>query len=94
MTANDVAGVPSVLRHRFRIIPFPAPGKRNLPELTRQIMTRVYVESGHDPRWVQPLEAVEIEALEENWPGGSLIPVSTAPIFYCLFAFLASSHAR
>lgn len=72
MTANEVASIPSVLRDRCRIIRFPPPGKRHLPELAGQIMARVYVESGHDPRWVTALEAFEIEALEENWPGGSI----------------------
>lgn len=72
MTANDVGSIPPVLRDRCRIIRFPVPGRKHLSKLTETIMTRLYLESGHDPRWATPLEAFEIEALQANWPGGSI----------------------
>lgn len=72
MTANEVGSIPPVLRDRCRIIRFPVPGRKHLSKLTGTIMTRLYLESGHDPRWATPLETVEIEALQANWPGGSI----------------------
>ncbi|MGB3541050.1 MAG: AAA family ATPase [Mesorhizobium sp.] len=72
MTANTLAGVPSVLLDRCRIIVFPEPGPDQLGVLAPRILERLYVGAGHDPRWAEPLEDFEMEALRKNWPGGSI----------------------
>ena len=48
------------------------PGPEHLPVLVRQIMTDILAEQGLDARWMRPLDEVEMNALAEAWPGGSL----------------------
>lgn len=72
MTANTVATIPPVLRDRCRILAFPEPGPEHLAVLAPRILERVYADSGHDPRWATPLDAIELAVLAANWPGGSI----------------------
>jgi hypothetical protein len=72
MTANETLGIPAVLRDRCRILPFPVPGADQLPFLAPGILERLYTETGHDRRWAAPLQDFELEALRDNWPGGSI----------------------
>lgn len=72
MTANAVAGVPSVLLDRCRVIAFPEPGQEQLHMLAPRILERLYVDAGHDPRWATSLEPYELAALSKNWRGGSI----------------------
>jgi hypothetical protein len=72
MTANTLAGVSSVLLDRCRVIAFPEPGPNQLGVLAPRILERIYVDTGHDPRWATPLEPDEYAALAEHWQGGSI----------------------
>jgi hypothetical protein len=72
MTANTLSGVSSVLLDRCRVIAFPEPGPDQLAVLAPRILERIYVDTGHDPRWATPLEPNEYAALAEHWPGGSI----------------------
>lgn len=72
MTANTVTTIPPVLRDRCRILGFPEPGPDHLAVLAPRILERVYADSGHDPRWATPLDAIELAALAANWQGGSI----------------------
>ncbi|WP_048709627.1 AAA family ATPase [Microvirga massiliensis] len=72
MTANELEGVSAPLRDRCRVLRFPGPGHEHLPVLVRQIMTDILAEQGLDERWMSPLDEIEMNALAEAWPGGSL----------------------
>lgn len=72
MTANEVQGIPAVLKDRCRILQFPVPGVDQLMFLAPRILERFYTNAGYDQRWATPLEKFEIEALSENWGGGSI----------------------
>ncbi|WP_119256042.1 DUF6634 family protein [Shinella zoogloeoides] len=72
MTANSLEPVPAALRDRCRILPFPNPGADQLPLFATRILQRLYIETGHDPRWATPLEGFELDALASFWTGGSI----------------------
>lgn len=72
MTANSLEPIPAALRDRCRILRFPDPGADHLPLFAARILERLYIETGHDPRWATPLEGFELDALARVWPGGSL----------------------
>jgi hypothetical protein len=72
MTANEVTSIPAVVRDRCRILRFPTPGAEHLQMLASRILESLYVETGHDVRWATPLEDFELQALADNWPGGSI----------------------
>lgn len=72
MTANAVDSIPAVLRDRCRILRFPVPGIDQVSTLAPRILERLYVDTGHDPRWATPFEAFEIETLQNHWSGGSI----------------------
>jgi hypothetical protein len=72
MTANTLSGVSSVLLDRCQVITFPEPGPDQLGVLAPRILERIYVDTGHDPRWATPLEPDEYAALAEHWQGGSI----------------------
>ncbi|SDB74522.1 hypothetical protein SAMN02927895_05249 [Belnapia rosea] len=71
-TANDLDGVPSPLRDRFRILSFPAPRAEHLSALAHRLLVNSAIERGLDPRWAPPLDGVELAALAGAWTGGSL----------------------
>lgn len=71
-TANAVDSIPAVLRDRCRILQFPVPGVNQISTLAPRILERLYLDTGHDPRWATPLEAFEIETLQTHWPGVSI----------------------
>lgn len=72
MTANSLEPIPAALRDRCRILRFPDPGADQLPLFAARILERLYIETGHDPRWATPLEGFELDALARVWPGGSI----------------------
>ena len=72
MTANSLESLSAPLRDRCRVIQFPEPGREDLPVLIRQITADILADQGLDQRWIIPLDDVELAAIEEAWPGGSL----------------------
>ncbi len=72
MTANSLASLSAPLRDRCRVIQFPEPGREHLPVLVRQITADILADQGLDQRWITPLDDVELAAIGEAWPGGSL----------------------
>ncbi|MEY9582730.1 AAA family ATPase [Sinorhizobium fredii] len=72
MTANSLDPIPAALRDRCRILPFPDPRSDQLPLFAARILERLYIETGHDPRWATPLEGFELDALASVWTGGSI----------------------
>ncbi|OCJ18387.1 hypothetical protein A6U87_00055 [Rhizobium sp. AC44/96] len=72
MTANSLEPIPAALRDRCRILSFPIPGTDHLPLIAPRILQRLYIETGHDPRWATPLEGFELDALASFWTGGSI----------------------
>lgn len=71
-TANDLDSVPAPLRDRFRILTMPEPTWSHLGTLTRQIVDRIVVERGVDPRWFAPFAEDELDLIRKRWPGGSI----------------------
>jgi hypothetical protein len=71
-TANDLNAVPIALRDRFRILTMPEPTWAHLGVLTRQIVDRIAVERGIDPRFFSGLADDEMELIRQAWPGGSI----------------------
>lgn len=72
MTANSMEPIPKALRDRCRILRFPDPAADQLPLFATRILERLYIETGHDPRWATPLEGFELDALKSVWTGGSI----------------------
>ncbi len=71
-TSNDPKLIPKSLRDRFQLIKFPSPDKTHILPLADQLLTSICREDAIDPRWVEKLSGIEIEALSDAWPGGSL----------------------
>ncbi len=71
-TANDLEGIPAALKDRFQVLRFPSPTRDHLEQLAPTMLRRAVSDSGLDPRWALPLDGVELEALLDAWPGGSL----------------------
>ena len=71
-TANSLDGIPAPLRDRMRVLTMPEPSWTHIHVLTRQIVARIAVERGIDPRWYAPLAEDEVELMLAVWPGGSI----------------------
>jgi hypothetical protein len=71
-TANSLDGIPAPLRDRMRVLTMPEPSWVHIHTLTRQIVARIAVERGIDPRWYAPLAEDEVELMLAVWPGGSI----------------------
>jgi ATP-dependent Lon protease len=71
-TANTIDGIPPPLRDRMRVLTMPEPSWTHIHTLTKQIVARIAVERGIDPRWYAPLAEDEIELMLAVWPGGSI----------------------
>jgi hypothetical protein len=76
-TANSLEGIPDPVRDRMRIIAMPDPGWQHLGTLTRQILDRLAVGRGLDPRWHESLAEDEMDLVRANWPGGSIRQLTT-----------------
>jgi len=72
MTANTIEPVPKSLRDRCRCLRFPEPGPEHLAVLAQRLLAEHYRDKGFDPKWAVPLDGIEIEALSQAWPGGSI----------------------
>jgi ATP-dependent Lon protease len=71
-TANEMGGVPAVLRDRFRIIRFPSPASEHMPALANSLLRSAIRERGMVDGWTQGLDRVELDALAQHWSGGSI----------------------
>ncbi len=71
-TANTLQGIAPPLRDRCRILHFPDPTSQHLPTIATHLLKALVAERGLDRRWSLPLDAFELEALTNAWPGGSI----------------------
>lgn len=71
-TANTLDGVPAPLRDRCRVLRFPSPGPEHMPTLAAALLRKAVEELGQSAEWALPLDGVELQALGDTWPGGSL----------------------
>ncbi|WP_298885812.1 AAA family ATPase [uncultured Bradyrhizobium sp.] len=71
-TANSVAGLPSPLLDRFRIIHMERPSRDHLQALLPAIVADLARERGLDAEWIPMLDGVEHAAVASVWPGGSV----------------------
>ena len=71
-TANSLESIPTALRDRCRILSLPTPGPEHLRALAPALLREACVTRGLDPRWGVPLDAYELQAVAEAWPGGSI----------------------
>lgn len=71
-TANSVVDLSPPLRDRCRIIQYPSPELRHLPQLASQVLGDLMTERGLDARWGSPLSGQELDAIAQVWKGGSV----------------------
>jgi len=71
-TANSLEGITLPMRDRCRILRFPDPAPEHLPGMAAHLLKALVAERGLDRRWALPLDAFELEALTNAWPGGSI----------------------
>lgn len=71
-TANVDWTLPAPLLDRLRVVDFPMPRTGDLEALLPGLLSQVAAERGLDPRWFQPLDAVEAKVLRRSWRGGSV----------------------
>lgn len=71
-TANTVDPLPSPLRDRFRIIPFPKPSAKHLDALLPPVIADLAAERGLDSRWIDQLGTDERVVVAAHWRGGSV----------------------
>ncbi len=71
-TANTIDGIPVPLLDRCRVLQFPAPGPEHLALLAAALLRQACTARGLDPRWAAPLDGVELQAVAQAWPGGSM----------------------
>lgn len=72
MTANDLDLLPRTLRERSRVVSVPAASSGDLDRLARGILVELLARRGEDIRWAAPFDPLEMQALRDNWQGGSL----------------------
>ena len=70
-TANSLDGIAAQVRDRFVCLKFPLPTREHLPVLARRMALEIARRQGL-PDDHGELDRAEIQALAENWPGGSL----------------------
>jgi len=72
-TANSVDPLTAPIRDRFRgIIEFPEPKAEHLHALLPAITKDLADERRLDPRWIEPLDGIELAAVAQHWRGGSV----------------------
>lgn len=67
-TCNDIAGLPTPLCDRFRILKFPLPGAEHLPAIANSLLAGIMRERGYDERWISSLSSDELTAIAKIWP--------------------------
>lgn len=77
-TANEVNRLPGPLLDRFRIIEFPKPELRHLEALVPDILRTIALDQGIHPRFMDPLDQIEVAVLARRWRGGSIRPLKRA----------------
>jgi hypothetical protein len=70
-TANSLDGIAPQVLDRFTVLEFPLPTREHLPVLARRMALEIARRQGL-PDDHGELDRAEIQALAENWPGGSL----------------------
>lgn len=71
-TVNSLDPLPSPIRDRFRVVPFPKPQAEHLDALLPAITSALAHEHCLDDRWVQPLDGSERRIVARHWRGGSV----------------------
>ena len=71
-TANSLAGLPTPLLDRCRVLRLPVPGPEHLPVLAATLLRRACAARNLDERWARSLDGVEMEAVAAAWRGGSI----------------------
>jgi len=71
-TANSVAGLPSPLLDRFRVIKLALPSRDHLDALLPAVIADLARERGLDASWIAPLDGDEHAAVAAAWSGGSV----------------------
>ena len=71
-TANSVAGLPTPLLDRLRVLEFPRPSAQHLDALLRPVIADLARERGLEPVWIALLDGEERAAIASAWPGGSV----------------------
>jgi ATP-dependent Lon protease len=71
-TANSVAGLPSPLLDRLRVISLPLPSRDHLDGLLPTIIVDLARDRGLDASWIAPLDGDERAAVASAWRGGSV----------------------
>ena len=71
-TANTLEGISRPLLDRCRILQVPSPGPEHMPLLAPALLRQACMARGLDPRWAAALDGVELQAVAQAWPGGSL----------------------
>ena len=74
-TANDLARVPAALRSRLRVLTLDPPGREHLPVVAGTVLFEIGAEDG--VRY-DPLDDVEIAALDRAWAHGGVRTVRRA----------------
>ncbi|MHB8267122.1 AAA family ATPase [Bradyrhizobium sp.] len=72
LTANTLSRLPDPLFDRLRVLRVPRPGIKDLPPLSKSVLRALAVESGDDPRWIQPLDGEELEIVGRTWSAGGM----------------------
>jgi len=65
-TANTLAGLPSPLLDRLRIVHVDAPDLTHLPQLSATILKEISASQGHDA-WHPALDQMELNAVGKAW---------------------------
>jgi hypothetical protein len=71
-TANSLDPLPSPIRDRFRVVPFPVPNATHRELLLPAVIADLARERGLDQRWIPPFDGMERAAAARFWRGGSL----------------------
>jgi hypothetical protein len=71
-TANQLDPLPSPLRDRFRVIPFPKPTGEDIDALLPVVLADLARDRGLDRNRLSHLNGMEQMAVSQRWPGGSV----------------------
>jgi ATP-dependent Lon protease len=71
-TANSVAGLPSPLLDRMRVIKLDLPSPEHLDALLPAVIADLAHDRGLERTWISPLDGEEHAAIASSWRGGSV----------------------
>jgi hypothetical protein len=71
-TANSLAGIPTPLLDRFRVLEIPAPGPEHLPLIVSAMTDEIRQERGTTELWLPDLAEDELALIAARWNGGSM----------------------